>query len=234
MSLLFTRSSSQYLYAAISISNRVPVTLAAWVKIASTSEWFSVVSVGDIDYDDRFQSANASGWKIRGIAFSSYAEAGYDISPGTSNYHHIAAVFTSGTIQIYVDGQLRTTNSSWSNSAVSIDQLRIGQTVSATYSDLMDGYIEHAAVWTTNLSAEEIEDLYDCSTNPLDIQSSYLECYFPFVDDLADETENITLTAVNFSSYTYESSGISYPSSGGHPTASRFRGIDRNNNVRYA
>lgn len=212
MGLRFTRSSSQYLYAAISgISERYPATLMCWFKRSDTATYSteSTVSIGDIDYDERFCAIQTKTDKNRGIAFSGYAEASYSVAADTTTYHFLAAVFTSNRIYVYFDGN--TTDVAWTPSSVTLDQARIGETASLSYSDLMNGYVCHAAYWKTNLSSSEIADLYDLSTSPLDTQTSDLIFYLPLRDSMTDEVGDLTWTAVNLSSPSYEDDGIDYP-----------------------
>lgn len=213
MALQFSRSSSQYLYTALSgITERYPATLMCWFKRRDTSTYAteSLVSVGDVDNDERFCSIQTKTDRTRGIAFSAYAECGYSITADTTTYHFLAAVFTSNRIYVYFDDV--NTNGAWSPSSVTLDQARIGETASLSYSDLANAYIEHVAYWSTNLSASETSVLYDLSSSPLNIQSASLQFYLPLKSNITDSAGLHSFTAVNFSSYTYEDSGISYPS----------------------
>jgi uncharacterized repeat protein (TIGR02543 family) len=212
MALRLNRSSSQYLYSALSgLSARYPLTLMGWYKRQDTSTYATetVLSVGDVDVDDYFVSIHTRDSEIRAIAFNAYSEADADFTPDTSTYHHLVGVFTNGYIYCYHDGELVDTVA-WTPAASTPDQIRIGQTVSATYSDLGNIYVEHVAAWDVALTADEIGDLYDQTVSPADTQSSNLLTYTPLIDSLDDETENLTWTTVNITTPSYESSGISY------------------------
>lgn len=63
MALRLNRSSSQYIYSALSgISARYPLTLMAWYKRQDTSTYATetVVSIGDVDVAD-WESRDANG-----------------------------------------------------------------------------------------------------------------------------------------------------------------------------
>ena len=224
MALRFIAASNQYLYSAISVANRVPMTMMAWVKRSTANCLSAPVCIGDIHQTDHFQTIQLRDGGVRGLAFNGTAQAWYDIAGDTTTYHQFVAVFVAdvntnhGHAYIYWDGELVSTSSEWSIVGIDIDQIRIGETVSDTYSDLMNGYVEHIAVWDVALTGDEISSLYAKSVNPMDVQPTHLLTYTPLKTDLVDDSGKITWTPVNLSSPSYEESGVTYPDQEGLAT----------------
>lgn len=212
MSLRFARASSQYLYSPIALSARQPLTISLWFRRASTAYWCSLASVGDSGEATDYQSIQTADDRTRAIAWDngSAPDSTYMGAPGTSVYHHALITFDSGNFTFYYDGVAQTAGT-WSATAITIDQIRIGMNVSTTNTDYADDYIEHFAVWDAVLTSGEIAELYATTTSPLDIQPSYLKTYTPLIDSMVDSSGELTWTAVNLSSPSYESSGITYP-----------------------
>lgn len=226
MALRFTRSSEQYLYSALNV-DRTPLTISVWVRRASLAYWCTLVSIGDVDQARYYQSVQAAddqiranGWYNSGESAAGSARAG---NPGTSDWIHCVGVFVSDSITFYFNNSAQTPGS-WTAGSISIDRISIGANVSSTYLDYADDYIEHVAVWDVALTTDEIDNLYNCDVNPLDIQSDHLLTYTPLIDDMTDESGNLTWTAVNMSSPSYSTSGIEYPASSGSSCTLTYNG----------
>ncbi|GEM_PF-4168884 len=224
MALRFTRASEQYLYSALSV-NRVPMTISLWVRRASLAYWCTLAGVGDVDQERQYQCIQTADDQIRSIGWaggSGYTST-HSGNPGTTNWYHCVVVFVSDSITFYLDNEAQTPGA-WTAGSISIDQIRIGASCSSTFYDYADDYIEHVAVWDVALSTDEIADLYNCDVNPLDIQSDHLLTYTPLIDDMTDESGNLTWTAVNMSSPSYSTSGIEYPASSGSSCTLTYNG----------
>ncbi len=163
----------------------------AWVKRADVISSCAPVCIGNVDATMEFQSMQLRSDGARSITFSGTSRGEVGFSPDTTTYHHIVAVFYDegphGHAALYWDGELAADGTEWTIDATVNDQIRIGETVSDGYTDLMNGYIAHVAVWSTALDATEIADLYDLTVSPLDVHPESLVTYTPLRSDIIDD-----------------------------------------------
>ena len=84
-----------------------------------------------------------------------------------------------------------------------IDIISIGVSRDSSPSMWYDGAIAEVGVWDVVLTAAEIEDLYDGTSTPAEIQADNLISYHTFDNTLADAAGDLTWTAYSLSSPTY-------------------------------
>ena len=224
MALLLGGSSN--LYSAWTPGNNAPMTLMAWGRRSIATDIRALVSAGNQGQSTAFNTIESQGWTspradlaVSFLGSPSYAESlTGDLSPpDTTNYHHFVGVFSAGSpgsVRFYRDGTAYTAASWTPGTSPLTTRISIGRQSSVDIDEFWQGGLCHVAVWNIALTAGQIADLYNLTTNPLDVAPSNLVCYLPLTDALTDSVGDLTWTAVNLASPTYESSGITYPASG--------------------
>jgi hypothetical protein len=138
-----------------------PWTAEAWVKTTQTS-------IGNIISWGNRTSNNRVGVAVRSNGAAFIGEFN-DLTPGNGalindgQWHHVAVVCngtTSNNIQIYVDGQLKSTGLGSLN--VSGQNLRIGRISSPSDAEYFNGSMDEVRIWNTARTAQEIMDGKDC------------------------------------------------------------------------
>ena len=84
-------------------------------------------------------------------------------TPSNATWYHLAATKSSGgAMKLYVDGTAQTDTDTFSGTPGSNDvDLTIGYFISGGTEFWFDGRIDEAGVWTTELSASEVGELYN-------------------------------------------------------------------------
>jgi hypothetical protein len=139
------------------------LTMEAWFQADDihTNTYTEIMRQQDPGY--RFLSFQGNGTKLAfnlaGTMFS------VNVTPASfenGQWHHVAVTYDGTAQRIYIDGQLKGTNTvaltlpSTSPPAFVIGNLNVG----STYSEAFDGRMDEVAVWNEALSADEIAHQY--------------------------------------------------------------------------
>jgi hypothetical protein len=93
-----------------------------------------------------------------GIGQYNMADSG-DYTASISTWYHIVATYDGSNYRIYVDGQLRGTDTKGDSLGTITGAFYIGQYDSGDYK--VDGRLDEMGVWNKVLTGSEIEDLYN-------------------------------------------------------------------------
>ena len=78
-----------------------------------------------------------------------------------SEFTHIAATYTKGTVEIYIDGQLDTSISGITHPFDSIHSLQIGSIANVTTPNYFNGVIDELKIYNRALTATEVSAIYN-------------------------------------------------------------------------
>lgn len=168
----------------------VPVTLSAWVQMASGwgTGTHTILKIGDWSYKDFFRIQafkNSSG--VTRFEASSHAgsekKAQHGSSITDSQWYHVCGVFTSNTSrQIYVNGVAGTANTQTSEPDGSVfERVSIAASKdsgSANITSFLNGRISEVAVWGAALSTTEIDQLKN-GFSAMMVNRTNLKGYWP-------------------------------------------------------
>jgi hypothetical protein len=79
----------------------------------------------------------------------------------TGSFHHIAVVSNGSTIKIYVNG-VEEASTSFTANAAHTNPLRIGDSIASNTP--LDGVVDEIAIWSSDLSIDEVIDLYNAGS----------------------------------------------------------------------
>lgn len=163
-----------------------PITLSVWIKLDSSAAVQCVIAIGDDDATSQFRIAITTDPVARAQQGSGNWFADGSTSLDTTNWFHLAAVFPATNSRIiYVNGQNDGSSANTEETLSGSATFSIGrQFWNGADSQYFNGKISEAAVWNTDLSADEVARLYDSRIKgtPLQIQSSNLVGYWPMDD----------------------------------------------------
>ncbi len=150
------------------------ITVAAWVKINSASNYAGIVSKWDWQSNLRsYELGHTNTGKImfgiskdgtsNGGNYGSYVQLFGNTTITAGQWHYLAGTFDGNALRTYLDGVLDSTSNAWNNSIyVSTVNLNIGRTANyPTYS--LNGTIDEVAIYSRALDAGEILALYQGS-----------------------------------------------------------------------
>lgn len=156
----FERSSSQRITRSSYISSIVDnFSMAAWIKVESISGNMCIMANGyAVPVGEGYQMAivGASS-KLRWDAhYVGAVDSSDTISIGV--WTHVAAVRSSGTTTVYINGVSKGTGTSTPNALTSASKTSIGALASdaSNWIDHFDGIIAETAFWSRALSVGEI------------------------------------------------------------------------------
>ena len=201
MSRLFDRTLSQALAVVIGAIAE-PFTLAAWAYTSDTTNYLTVLSVGDADDTDYHVLRLAGGEVGDPVQALSYDGVGSNSANSTAPYpantwHHVAGVWeASNSRHVYLDGGNEDT-SVGNRVIVGADRAAVGVTADSTPFGYMDGRVAEAAIWTVALAKIEIQQLA-AGYCPLFVRPQSLLAYWPLIrDEDQDKVGDFDLTAIN-------------------------------------
>ena len=136
-------------------------SVAAWVKLDSTSHFATAVSQDDSSTSGFFLQYSAADNRF---AFSTgEGRALSDQPPGTGQWHHLLGVHdaNAGTYTLYVDGQPQAKVLNQSPGDSSSGPLAVGRAFSGGHNaDFWPGSLDQVHVWNRPLSASDASQLY--------------------------------------------------------------------------
>lgn len=185
--LTFTGSSSQYVNIpdAAALDLTTNFTVEAWIKPASFNMLGGIAS--------KYNSSGSNGFTFRLGTVSPYSSiefCGAQTTTGlmtAGNWYHVAGVYTSGTVKVYINGVEQATTGTPITVAANSDPLTIGvdYLVSARY---FSGMIDEVRLWSRALTACEIAGNMNNSRRS---SETGLVAYYNF-----DQTSGATLNEV--------------------------------------
>jgi len=160
------------------------ITVAAWVKIASTTAEKKVIA----KWSD---SAGAFSYLL-GIAGAGNDNAQFVVNTGSNGvatgttslsvgvWHHLVGTYDGTTVRVYVDGVEEGTASLTGNISSNTAPVRIGVGSGATSEQPMDGAVDDPRIYDRVLSAEEIATIF--ASNGHDVIVDALQAWFTFME----------------------------------------------------
>lgn len=212
MARLFDDSSNEYLAVSGSPVSSVPFTLAAWARTDAEANQ-TILSIGEssgtaywaiqfrYDFERHMQAQNfQTGDGIDVLRDPNYA---------LNTWHHTAAIFTSTTSEVFLDGYSDgTTNSSLTS--ITEDSVTIGVSADSTPYGYLSGEVAHAAIWSTNLTDAEMSQL-SMGASPLLVRPDNLVAYWPLLRTDQDLVGGYDMTAYNSPTWSDHPAKIWYP-----------------------
>lgn len=144
------------------------ITMSAWVKPTatdSTRDIFAKQNSGDY----WMLRINSGEWQCIVNSGGDFSDPGSVITNSTaavaSTWQHVACTFDGKTVAIYVNGELKRTNSYTGSISTNSGGLRIG--VNGSSNQDFSGSIDEARLYNRALSPSEITHLYEFSPGPI-------------------------------------------------------------------
>lgn len=205
MAYSFQNSLTQYISGSSSIT-LYPSTFSGWIYLQdrTITTATSILTLGN--------SSNGNAGRILvGGSANTYAAGNNANNPGVSNqfayttiststgiWQHVCSVFSSSTSRtIYLDAGSSSINTT-SSVPSGLDSVRIGANFgpSGGPSAVFNGIISDAAIWSVELTIDEIKSLSK-GFSPKKIRPQSIEFYCSLIRDIKDEILNTTLTNNN-------------------------------------
>ncbi len=154
-SILFSGSNYVALANTASLDLGQTFTISAWIKpAAAATGWHDVWGGNTNDASFGFNSAGGGTMRFTKTNIIDAPVSTRAVTAG--NWHHVAAVFSAGTLSYYVDGQSAGTFTFAQTFVPGVN--RIGARVSSAGS--FNGRIDAVRVFTKGLTAREVGELF--------------------------------------------------------------------------
>lgn len=216
MAVTLLRTSSQYIERDEAVVAGYPATFACWFYVNDNSATSALISISDKDVDSLFLTMYLSG---SGSLMRAYAKnfaggiASTTTTYSTGQWHHGCAVF-AGTYSraAYLDGGGKGTNASTVLTPSGVDRTSIGRIGDSTPSAYADCSIAEVAVWSTDLTDDEVASLAS-GFSPLFVRPDKLAFYQPLLeaDIYQDGVNRFAMTPYNSPTHTDHPKNIIYP-----------------------
>ena len=180
----------------LGIFNLPNITIEAWVKVNSPSDDDVIYSYDYTThappyYSTHFRIQNGGrlffGWNINGtydFILTGFNTIGYGV------WNHVAAVFTNGRQEIWLNGNLVGSKNSSGSITYYNQNVTIGK--GAYANSEFNGQIDEVRIWNTALSQA---DMQNRMTSPLTGNETGLVAYYPFEEGVGNE-DNTGLSAI--------------------------------------
>ena len=199
-------NTPDYLYTTTLPVSSPPFTISLWANLSNESTYNQVLAAIDRPDVAGYQilgALEASG-AVEGSPFRVYTYNGsdYGVAETTTGFHrffwyHFAGVFTSSSLRAaFIDGGSKGTNTDVL-SATPLELILCRRRRNDPIGSMHSGpsYIAEVAIWNTNLSDSEIDQL-SSMVNPQNISSENLIAYWPLYDNPNDVIGTNHLTEV--------------------------------------
>jgi len=144
--------------------NDLPRAFSAWVKLESlpaTDSFRQIIGYGTHAENQKqeFVVANLSSVYTLRSDYYGGGQGSTPFSPSTATWYHFVMSYDGTTITFYKDGSALGTASGhdYANTA---SLLHIGAFLNGT-EQLMDGIVDEVAIWSRDLSSDEVTELYN-------------------------------------------------------------------------
>ena len=162
----------QYIQATSSIvTGNNSRSFSLWYKTSSPDPQIPLSIGGPTDTTSNSQFAyclNRYGSNTQAAIFGKSNDTSAFTVPNTSdgNWHHLVVTYDQSALKVYIDGNLEASPSLPSSNYATSSGLTIGSWSdknSANSARYFDGSIDEVAVFNTDLSADEIQQIYDAT-----------------------------------------------------------------------
>jgi len=150
--------------SAINISGNI--TLSAWVKQNAQGSYGAIFTKRQVGGSMNYQLLMRNNTGAIGLGHSGGSWFYDSTSLPTGSWYHVAATVSSGTVQLYVNGDEKDSSSGITITGTTQD-LIIGATVGYNY---FNGLIDEASIFNSALSTSDIQAIYNSGV-PNDISS---------------------------------------------------------------
>ncbi len=186
--------SSDSLWSLTAPITAAPFTMACWFNSTTGVGNQTLIDISDGSTSDRWRlnaAGNVGGDPIRCvIAQTGQSNVNVDTSTGYSanTWHHACFVERSATDRsIYIDGGSRGNNAT-SRTPGGISEITVGTSV--VNSQYLNGLLAEAAVWSADLTDDEITALA-LGVSPLIVRPASLVSYWPLVGRTSPEIDTM-------------------------------------------
>ena len=191
MARTFVAASSQYVSDGLSPVSDAPVTVACWIKAASTQSFPSILGLGNSGGVTYYMlGAGASNnilqaWQ-QGTITSDVANATAAFTNGV--WSHACGVFASNSDRrVYLNGGNKGTNTT-ACGTVTPDRFSVGALLRNIASGYFDGAIAEVGVWNIALTDADVASLA-LGLSPLLVRPDALKRYVPLLAGLSPEPD---------------------------------------------
>lgn len=206
MAYSFTAASSQYLSTLTAPVTVMPITMACWFRVTSTTPTAILLNIGTTG------SANGSNGSYRLVIPASTANlragqlvigvAATGLATTAANtviantWMHGAAVFTTTSSRTVYLSNTASVTGTGTQSAPATNNFAIGTSLASVTSTFMTGQIAEVGVWNADLTSNEIASLASGVTCD-QVRPQSLVFYAPLIRELIDVRGGSTLTNTN-------------------------------------
>ena len=133
------------------------ITLSAWVKQRVQNNYGAIFSKRQVGGSMNYQLIMKNGTGAIGLGHSGGSWFYDSTSLPTGSWYHVAATVSSGTIQLYVNGEEKDSTTGATITGTTQD-LIIGATLGYNY---FDGLMDELAIFSSALSSTQIATMYN-------------------------------------------------------------------------
>jgi VCBS repeat-containing protein len=141
-------------------------TYEAWIKTSDTSDWGTILSVGNTTANQEsffFVNKGDGELHFHGRGVATRAESSTSVADGL--WHHVAAVYDgANTVQLYIDGTANGSSTDYGALNITGSNARIG-TQSTNDQEYFNGQIDEVRVWDKARDVNEIKADMDRQLN---------------------------------------------------------------------
>ena len=193
--------STQYLSVNSSPIGNSPaaMSMACWVNAAAQSRGIFLALGNSATATPFFSFESVTG----GVFNATYRDdSGAIIAYGPtavifdSTWHHVCVTISGANIQIFFDGALNTTSAAIPTGAITLNRLAVGALLRTSAALHFNGAVAEAALWSSVLSASEVESLAKGFT-PEQVAPQSLVFYAPLVREAIDTKGSLAITNNN-------------------------------------
>lgn len=194
MALDFNGTSDELTCTSSVLGNTMmPMTMAGWCKLDSTTGEHAIVGVGNSSSSAPIAFLHVKNNKPRLFArdnVNQTTEALGVTNVGTTAVAHLAATLVSGGSEVFLNGVSDDTGPAGATGATTLDRTTIGVLhVGGSEANYFNGQLAEIGVWNVQLTAAEIAALA-AGFSPMMIRPSALVLYAPLVRDILDRKGN--------------------------------------------
>lgn len=189
--------TNQYLSTSASPVTGVPLTLAAWVRLAAIGASNGVVAVQNTTTSHRFQMSIGGTGTVSAQAGSPTGAISTTTATVSANvWSHCAAVFPSNSSRTAYANAVASVAETTASTPVGVSSVAVGARFNSSFGFFMNGMIADVGIWSAALSADEITSLWR-GVSPSLVRPQSLVFYAPLIRDLVDVRGGLAITNTN-------------------------------------